>query len=198
MSLTRKALFALPALGLATCLSHTVAAGTIYDFNSAGDTEGWGVILNSSPLVADGDSLNGTATNNDPQLTSGTVSLTTTEGWDTFVFRIREVDDVSGTVNAFNPIGLIVTAGGSTFNSGFTGVDSGDGFFTVTLDISSLGTSSITSIRLDPIGGAASNSGTETSNNTFEIDYIQVNDVPEPSSLALLGLGGLAMLRRRR
>ncbi|MDB4788572.1 PEP-CTERM sorting domain-containing protein, partial [Akkermansiaceae bacterium] len=59
----------------------------------------------------------------------------------------------------------------------------------------------IKNIRLDPIGGAATNSNSETNGNFFAVDFIQVNDtsIPEPSS-ALLSLlaGGLLFSRRRK
>lgn len=40
--------------------------------------------------------------------------------------------------------------------------------------------------------------GTTDANGTQSFDLAEVDAVPEPSSLALLGLGGLAMMRRRR
>jgi len=46
-------------------------------------------------------------------------------------------------------------------------------------------------IRIDPF------SNTATGGRSFEIDYVRVG-IPEPTSLALLGLGGLCVLRRRR
>lgn len=53
------------------------------------------------------------------------------------------------------------------------------------------------------LGGVLVTAGTEitlttTGNNGVLFNEITVSAVPEPSSLALLGLGGLAMLRRRR
>jgi MYXO-CTERM domain-containing protein len=88
------------------------------------------------------------------------------------------------------------------------GTVAADGWFTVEVDISDLGSSAITSIRVDPIGGAASNSGpgggaggSDTNGNTFDVDYIRLNDtapIPEPSAALLGGLAGLLMLRRRR
>lgn len=66
---------------------------------------------------------------------------------------------------------------------GFTAVDSGEGFFTVSADISALGSTAITNIRFDPIGGQGTFAG------TFNLDCVRVNAVPEPGSLALRGLG---------
>ncbi|MEM6504313.1 MAG: PEP-CTERM sorting domain-containing protein [Planctomycetota bacterium] len=183
-------------------LTMTTSAGVIgnYQFDTPGDTEGWSVRNNISSLTADGDSLNGTALSNDPQLELNAAGLTTTTTWDTIVFRVLEVqdEDPAGVVSTFDPLGLNVTIDGTIFSSGFTAVDSGDDFFTVTLDISSLGSAALSNIRLDPIGGAGLSTNSQTNGNTFAIDFIQITQVPEPSALALMGLGGLVMMRRRR
>jgi len=48
-------------------------------------------------------------------------------------------------------------------------------------------------------GGSASNSGDGSGAVPFDARFmVELDTVPEPGSLALLGLGGLAMLRRRR
>jgi hypothetical protein len=44
----------------------------------------------------------------------------------------------------------------------------------------------------------AATGGAAGSTSILEIDNVSVDVVPEPSSLALLGLGGLALMRRRR
>ncbi len=185
-----------------------------YNFNTAGNTEGWAASsLNVSGLDASGGTLNGTASSNDPQLKQSGLSLTVGSGetWDEIIFRVRETEDVdnnpatndlAGTVT-FNAVGLVVVlnnTGALTFNSGFSAVDSGDGYFTVSLDISSVAAATtITELRIDPIGGASINSNSQTQGNLFEVDSIQVTSVPEPSTTLLGGtlLLGLALRRRR-
>ncbi|MFK7790852.1 MAG: PEP-CTERM sorting domain-containing protein [Phycisphaeraceae bacterium] len=225
MNLTHKALLALPALGLATCLSQTASAAVIGDFQftADGDTLGWTARTNSStPADFDtaGGSLNGTvATGNDPILDYlDGLTKASTANWTTLILRVRETGEIveagsSTTVIDAGPTAVPYNAVGTLaiLNEGIsptTGVlaassivDSGSGFFTVTYDISGFTADTIDKIRVDPIGGAASNSNSQTSGNIFEVDFITVNDdspIPEPSSLALLGLGGLAMMRRRR
>lgn len=52
-----------------------------------------------------------------------------------------------------------------------------------------------------PVGGEITLTSLVVTNGNFQNQFISaasINEVPEPSSLALLGLGGLAMIRRRR
>lgn len=180
-----------------------------YEFNTNGDTEGFTapISLNVTGLAASGGFLTGTASSNDPQLKIDGINHTvgTGETWDYVEFRVRETQNEApaGTVNVFNPTGLVVVVNATaapavTWSSGFTAVDSGSGFFTVTVDISSLGSVAIKDLRVDPIGGAASNSNSETNGNTFEVDYIRLHAVPEPAAALLGSFGLLALLRRRR
>ena len=49
-----------------------------------------------------------------------------------------------------------------------------------------------------PIGSIQITGNGPMGNRPVQFDNLEVNFVPEPASLALLGLGGLALLRRRR
>ncbi|MCB1133907.1 MAG: hypothetical protein KDN05_22500, partial [Verrucomicrobiae bacterium] len=180
-----------------------------FEFNTNGDTEGFAAppSLNVTGLATSGGYLTGTASSNDPQLKINGTNFTVGAGetWDYIEFRVRETQNEapSGTVNVFNATGLVVVVNATappavTWSSRFTAVDSGDGFFTVTLDISSLVAVAISDLRVDPIGGAASNSNSETNGNTFEVDYIRLHAVPEPAAALLGGIGLLSLLRRRR
>ncbi|KAA1261624.1 PEP-CTERM motif protein [Rubripirellula obstinata] len=209
-----KKLFGILAAGL-LCFSMTQSASAAlvaqYEFNTPGDTEGWTGF--NTALTVDGVSANGTASGNDPQLRllSPGLSLSpTATAWDAVTFRVREVQDESpaGPIG-FDQTGTIFqvnfVAGGltpETVQGNFVASASGGDFFTVTVDISGINASTFEEIRLDPIGGASANSNSQTDGNSFQVDFITITDnavaIPEPSSLALLGLGGLTMLRRRR
>ncbi|MGJ8696926.1 MAG: PEP-CTERM sorting domain-containing protein [Verrucomicrobiaceae bacterium] len=187
---------------LTSSLAASAATVVSYDFNSTLD----GFTANNVPdLIATTTAITGTADGNDPQLLKSGISLSPAGGetWDTISFRVWESQDEApaGPVTTFNPVGLIVTLNATVFNSGFVGVASGDDYFTVTLDISGFGVGTITSLRLDPIGGASANSNSQTDGNFFAVDYIRINDtavVPEPSQSLLVGLAGVLFLIRRR
>lgn len=184
--------------------SGSAAIIASYDFSTASNTEGWTPNNNITGLTTSGGFLIGTASGNDPQLLKGaSITIGSSQSWDTVVFRVREFDDVSGKyigsagAPTFNTVGLVVQLNATVFSTGFTAVASGDGFYTVTADISAFAATTITNLRVDPIGGALSNSGAETSANSFEVDFIHINAVPEPGAALLGGLGMLALLRRR-
>ncbi len=194
-------IIALPAV------SHA-ALVKAFEFNTPADTEGFS-ILNGSGLTTTGGLLTGTATSGDIQLvnTTGTYTKATGSTWTELVFRVRETTDdaIPAVVSTFSSTGLAVvlgpnanTTGTVVANNGTSGVsaiDSGDGFFTVTVDISSYSNNTIRYFRFDPIGAP------DAAGNFFEVDFAQIYDssaVPEPSATLLGVIGVIALLRRRR
>ena len=97
--------------------------------------------------------------------------------------------DVFGVLTRLNSTNSPTGAVSDTSRSA---VASGDGFFTYTADISGFTANDIRYIRLDPIGGS------DATDNQFEIDFIQINAIPESSAMLLGSLGMLVLLRRRR
>lgn len=183
-----------------------------WEFNSDGNQEGWTLAGTTGVSVAGG-FISGTASGNDPQFTQGSLSIAPGAGetWTTLTFRVRETQDAqtnaptaAGLVTEFSNVGLIVSINGgpsSPFSSPSNGTTAGDGWFEVEYDISGFGSGTITSLRVDPIGGAQSNSNSQTDGNAYDVDYIRVSDtavIPEPSAAILGALGSLLLLRRRR
>lgn len=135
--------------------------------------------------------------------------------WHSLEFRLRQLDGVGGAPGsgsqAFDSSGtlVLVTALGITASNYFgaltapTGaqvarqsfVAEADNWVVFTLDLSNAPTSAatpITSFRIDPIGGS------DNLNKGYEFDYIRLYAIPEPGALSVLGLGALALFRRRR
>lgn len=175
-------------------------------FDTPGNLEGFVGINGTSgsfALSVSGGILSATAgSSGDPRLSrNGSGPLVTklpSETWSTVVFRVRETNELSEVVTPFSNTGIVVaidsdnTSAGATAFSGATAVDVGNGFFDVTIDISGWANNDIGYFRFDPIGG------TDAAGNLMEVDFVQINAIPEPS-IALLGaLGALALLRRRR
>ena len=141
--------------------------------------------------------MKGTASGNDPFFTYAP-DLDPTAGftWTTVEYRLRRTDGGSGgTVQTtYDNDGTLLRINGSNSAQSASGPDA-EGFFTVTGDISAYGSNTLTFTRIDPIGG------NDAIGDFIEIDYIRISDsspIPEPGSLALLGLGGAMFLRRRR
>lgn len=189
---------------LSIAATGPAAATVIAEFDFVGSSVSFGNV-GSGVSNLGGNGLVGTAFTNDPQILVNGVSITPAAGqtFSTFQFRVREFDDEADAfVTTFDPTGVVVAlnggGGGLTFANSATAVDDGDNFFLVTQDISALGAGTLNSFRFDPIGGAAANSNSETDDNGFEVSFVRINVIPEPASLALLGLGGVALLGRRR
>ncbi|MFK7910922.1 MAG: PEP-CTERM sorting domain-containing protein [Akkermansiaceae bacterium] len=211
-------------ISLLTIAGSASAATTIaYEFNGA-TTEGWtgsgqisglsttGAVSGSENVLTSSD-----ITGIDPMLNNAAgATLTPGETWSTFTARFRLLDANAGSPLAFVNSGTILifngNAGtnnstafatksyngnnalaGDVFNMTLTPEGSGE-WQVVTVDFSNapaFNSANISAIRFDPVGNDQV--------KNFEIDYIRLESVPEPSSTALLGLGlGGFLLRRRR
>lgn len=203
-------------IALTVLIPAALPAATTYTihFNSSADAPTSTVTVSTSPALAvSGGLLTGVASSGDPRLIWNTATVSSTpivskletETWTTIIFRVRETADplTPGTVvNTFNATGLVIALSNSNSTTGATTISTTtlysantidlDGFFTITANISGFLANDIRYLRLDPIGG------TDATNNRFEVDFIQINAVPEPSAMLLGSLGMLRLLRRRR
>lgn len=191
--------------------SHAAEASLMnaFEFNTPGDNEGWthngangggsgatavtagsgeGVLTGVAP-AANGD----LRVLYNPDLVLDTGLFTS---WSTIDVRFRQLDATGAPRALDGPLtGLFLgaTGGGSIDGTAFVEETPGDTEFwnTASLDISSLGTADIAQIRFDPVAGVGLN---------YQLDYVRVSGapVPEPSTLALLGLLSVAAVGRMR
>lgn len=199
-------------LGIAAFFPATISAATTFTigFDSSDDLPTATTNVSTNPAIAvSGGLLIGVASSGDPQLVWRTATVSSTpivsklesETWSTIVFRVRETASplTPGTVvDTYDGTGLLTRLSsnnsptGAVSDNNRSAVASGDGFFTYTADISGFTANDIRYIRVDPIGGG------DAADNRFEIDFIQINAIPEPTTMILGSLGTLALLRRRR
>ncbi|MEM6854381.1 MAG: hypothetical protein AAF593_08230 [Planctomycetota bacterium] len=171
------------------CVSPATSAATVaeFEFDREGRTEGWrdrGKGTGVDDLTSDGQSLVGTSPGVDPQLICGRdIRRASYARWESVIFRIRETETPGGEPIEFDPTGSLVEINGGgrrglrvVKRGEFTIEESGDGFYTVTVNIAAFEGDTINDLRLDPIGGTSSNSNSDTAGNTFEIDFIRVTD----------------------
>ena len=120
----------------------------------------------------------------------GTVNLTTADTWSWELNHLTNNQTfTNGTMTSFNNFDVTLDASGDVTDVSFDG-DSGPNFLGIQWD------STYTN------AAGSRNSGADNrfnySGGVVFLDNVTVSQVPEPSSLALLGLSGLALLRRRR
>ena len=185
----------LHVLALAAFLPATLSAQntTTIGFNTDGDAQGFTAYSSATAtftVSVAGGLLTGTSPSGDPRLVRNSSTPIATKpaaaSWTTVKFRVREKDEALAIVTPWSNTSIAVvlngntgTSGATTISSGsFSAVDSGDGFFTVTADISA-GTPAFTAdeiryFRFDPIGG------TDATGNKFEVDWVEISMTTTP------------------
>lgn len=101
-----------------------------------------------------------------------------------------------GTYSTFGSTYVVRANNSPSWSSG-----SGTGLDTFSADLSSisaLDNQGQICIRLVNTSTVSATGGTVATNGTNRVDNVIINGVPEPTTLALLGLGAIGLIRRRR
>lgn len=210
-------MFCLLAISALLAMPLSAQAGLVvgFEFETAGDVESWqhngatngGTGGTAQAFTGTGEGvLTGAvlAGNGDLRvLHNPDISLDTTlfTSWDTAEIRFRQLDGLNGSPQDLaGSLGLL-HFGVNTANPGadgniFVREDPTDSefWYTAVLDISSVGTADISQIRVDPIASTTLD---------YQIDFVRLSGVPvatipEPTSLAILGMAGIGFAIRRR
>lgn len=173
-----------------TASSVVVGAGLIEAYTGSGDTEGLGGNLGAFGF---GGSSSLAATITSDNYISFSITPTSTLDLDELSFSLQ-----ANSLNGTHQYAIFSDYGATPFTNGnqiATGnIGTAGGTFIETVDLSSLtGITAATEVRI-----YLYRTGTNTSNSFTKIQDINLTAVPEPSSAALLGLGGLALILRRR
>jgi hypothetical protein len=179
-------------LSLALCAGLASGQNILWDETVDGDLSNFGLTpSNGGTLAAGANLVRGS--------TGPGSGLTGDEGYDILTFNVAAGFTVTSIVlNAYDPSGTTSTSGFVLF-SGNQGTDSLNPFLGgVSWGTANVGAELLSSISSGPLGPG---------DYTFEVREfggprstweIQINAIPAPGAMALLGIGGLAATRRRR
>lgn len=128
-----------------------------------------------------------------PNITTGNMSRTTRTGGAYFATGTDFNANFTSALNLKNGADVTGNTGGALISL----AGSTSGTFSQTYDISGYtGVSSIADVS--HILAAFAIDGAAAGDGAVAIDNVNITAIPEPSSIALIGLGGLALLLRRR